>query len=227
MKTIIVTGASRGIGNYLASSLLIDGYSVVGIARNFPTVTKFETVICDVSNSAEVQSAFSGLRKTKGIYGLINCAGVLHTKPVYSLTNSEIENIIDTNLKGTIFCCKNIIRPLLANGSGRIINFSSIAAVSALRGDSVYSASKSAIETFSRSFAKELSDRGITVNCISPGVIKTDMTTNLTPDQIEKLITLQIIQRQASFSDIWNSVKFLLSDESPMITGQTLNIGGA
>ena len=227
MKTIIVTGASRGIGNYLASSLSSAGYSVVGIARNFPAVTRFETVTCDVSNSAEVQSAFSSLRKTKGIYGLINCAGVLHTKPVSSLTSSEIENIIDTNVKGTIFCCKSIIRPLLANGSGRIINFSSIAAVSAVRGDSVYSASKSAIETFSRSLTKELSDRGITVNCISPGVIETDMTTKLTPDQIEKLITLQIIQRQASFNDIWNSVKFLLSDESPMITGQTLNIGGA
>jgi 3-oxoacyl-[acyl-carrier protein] reductase len=227
LKTIIVTGASRGIGNHLALSLLEAGYHVVGIARAFQTKPDFESIICDVSISENVQSIFSQFRKRDDIYGLINCAGILHTKAVSSISNDEISELIDTNLKGTIFCCKNIVRPFLAHGSGRIINFSSIAAVSALRGDSVYSASKAAIETFSKAFAKEVSERSITVNCIAPGVVKTDMTVNLTPEQISKLVSLQIIQKQAEKNDIWNSVKFLLSHESQMITGQSFSIGGA
>lgn len=226
MKTIIVTGASRGIGNYLASKLLAEGYHVIGIARSFPIKPEFESIICDVSIGENVQSIFSDFRKRDGIYGLINCAGILHTKPVSAITIDEISELINTNLKGTIFCCKNIVRPFLTHGSGRVINFSSIAAVCALRGDSVYSASKAAIETFSKAFAKEVAERSITVNCIAPGVIETDMTVNLTAEQINKLISLQIIQKQAQKDDIWNSVKFLLSDESRMITGQSLSVGG-
>jgi 3-oxoacyl-[acyl-carrier protein] reductase len=226
VKTIIVTGASRGIGNYLASNLHEVGYHVIGIARTFLVKPNFENIVCDVSISENVQSVFSTLKKNKNVFGLINCAGILHTKTVASITNNEISEIIDTNIKGTIFCCKNIIRLFLSHGSGRIINFSSIAATSALRGDSVYSASKSAIEIFTKAFAKEMSDRSVTVNCISPGVIKTDMTVNLTDEQISKLVSLQIIQKQASFDDIWHSVKFLLSDESQMITGQSFNICG-
>jgi len=226
LKTIIITGASRGIGNHLALNLQEAGYHVVGIARSFPIKPNFENITCDVSIGKNVQSVFSDFKKNKNVFGLINCAGILHTKAVASITNKEISEIIDTNIKGTIFCCKNIIRPFLAHGSGRIINFSSIAAVSALRGDSVYSASKSAIETFTKAFAKEMSGRSVTVNCISPGVIKTDMTVNLTDEQISKLVSLQIIQQQATLDDIWHSVKFLLSDESRMITGQSFNIGG-
>jgi 3-oxoacyl-[acyl-carrier protein] reductase len=226
MKTILITGASRGIGNYLAINLQKAGYHVVGIARSFPIKPEFENITCDVSDGDNVQSVFSGFKKNKNIFGLINCAGILHTKAVASITNNEISEIIDTNIKGTIFCCKNVIRPFLAHGSGRVINFSSIAAVSALRGDSVYSASKSAIETFTKAFAKEMSDRSVTVNCISPGVIKTDMTANLTDEQISNLVSLQIIQKQATLDDIFHSVNFLLSEESSMITGQSLNIGG-
>jgi 3-oxoacyl-[acyl-carrier protein] reductase len=226
LKTIIVTGASRGIGNHLALRLLGAGYHVIGIARAFPIKPDFESVICDVSIGENVQSTFSQFRKREDIYGLINCAGILYTKAVSSISNDEISELIDTNLKGTIFCCKNIVRPFLAHGSGRIINFSSIAAVSALRGDSVYSASKAAIETFSKAFAKEVSERFITVNCIAPGVINTDMTLNLTTEQLSKLVSLQIIQKQAEKDDIWNSVKFLLSHESQMITGQSFSIGG-
>ena len=143
-----------------------------------------------------------------------------------SISNDEISGILDTNIKGTIFCCKNIIRPLLAHGSGRIINLSSIAASSALRGDSVYSASKSAVEVFTKAFAKEMADRSVTVNCISPGVIKTDMTKKLTDEQLSELVSLQIIQKLGSLKDILNSVEFLLSDNSSMITGHSLNIGG-
>jgi 3-oxoacyl-[acyl-carrier protein] reductase len=226
MKTILITGASRGIGNYLAINLQNAGYHVVGIARSFPIKPEFENITCDVSDGDNVQSVFSSFKKNKTIFGLINCAGILHTKAVASITNNEISEIIDTNIKGTIFCCKNVIRPFLAHGSGRVINFSSIAAVSALRGDSVYSASKSAIETFTKAFAKEMSHRSVTVNCISPGVIKTDMTANLTDEQILNLVSLQIIQKQATLDDIFHSVNFLLSEESSMITGQSFNIGG-
>ena len=226
MKTLIITGASRGIGFYLSNILQKAGFKIIGIARNFPSDINFEGIICDVSNGERVQAVFSEFKRDKTIYGLINCAGILHTKAVASIPTKHISEIIDTNVKGTIYCCKNIIRPLLTHGSGRIINFSSIAASCALRGDSVYSASKSAIETFTKSFAKEISDRSITVNCISPGVIKTDMTKDLNDDQFLNLVSRQIIHKDASFKDILNSVNFLLSEESNMITGQSLNIGG-
>ena len=226
MKKIVITGASRGIGLFLATKLQDEGFHVTGIARNFDSDTNFEKLVCDVGNFDEVSSIFSIFKKDKSIYGLINCAGVLYTKPVFSINKNEINETINTNFLGTIYCCKNIIRPLLANGSGRIINFSSIAATSALKGDSIYSASKAAIEVFSKSFAKELSGKHITVNCIAPGVIKTDMTKDLTDEQFKALIDKQIIQNPASFDDIFNSISFLLSSQSKMITGESFHIGG-
>lgn len=226
MRKIIITGASRGIGLFLATRLQDEGYQIVGIARNFYSNTNFENLICDVGNLGEVISTFSNFKKDKSIYGLINCAGILHTNPVILLTENQINETIKTNLMGTIHCCKNIIRPLLAHRSGRIINFSSIAATCALSGDSVYSASKAAIEVFTKSFAKELSEKAITVNCISPGVIKTDMTKDLSDEQFKNLIAKQIIQNSASFEDIYNTVNFLLSNQSNMITGESFHIGG-
>ena len=226
MTKIVITGASRGIGLFLATKLQDEGFQVVGIARNFSSNTNFEKLVCDVRSFSEVASTFSNFKKDKSIYGLINCAGVLHTKPVFSLTENEINEIINTNFLGTIHCCKNIIRPLLANGTGRIINFSSIAATCALSGDSIYSASKAAVEVFTKSFAKELSAKAITVNCIAPGVIKTDMTKALTDEQFKALIEKQIIQNSGSFEDIYNSINFLLSSQSNMITGQSFHIGG-
>lgn len=226
MKKIVITGASQGIGLFLATRLQDEGFHIIGIARNFSSDTNFEKLICDVRSFSEVSSTFSNFKKDKSIYGLINCAGVLHTKPVISLTENEINETINTNFLGTVHCCKNIIRPLLAGGIGRIINFSSIAATCALSGDSIYSASKAAIEVFTKSFAKELSGRAITVNCVAPGVIKTNMTKDLTGEQFKTLITKQIIQNSASFEDILNSINFLLSSQSKMITGESLHIGG-
>ena len=226
VKKIVITGASRGIGFFLANRLQDEGFHVIGIARNFSSNINFEKLDCDVASFGEVASTFSSFKKDKSIYGLINCAGVLHTKPVFSLTENEIKETINTNFLGTIHCCKNIIRPLLANGTGRIINFSSIAATSAFSGDCIYSASKAAIEVFSKSFAKELSGKAITVNCVAPGVMKTDMTKALTDEQFEALIAKQIIQNSASFEDIFNSINFLLSSQSNMITGESFHIGG-
>lgn len=226
METIVVTGASRGIGHYLANKLVESGFYVIGIARSFPQEVDFETICCDVSQEENVKNSFSNFKKNKNIYGLINCAGVLRTSPVVSVSELEIDEIIDTNLKGTIFCCKHVIRPLIGRGEGRIINFSSIAANIALRGDSVYSASKSAVQTFSKAFAKEVADRSITVNCIAPGVINTDMTSHLTREQVDELLSLQTIKKQATIEDIWHLVKFLLAYESRMVTGQIVSIGG-
>jgi 3-oxoacyl-[acyl-carrier protein] reductase len=226
MKTLIVTGASRGIGKFISLELLKYKYNVVGIARNFYEEMDFETFCCDVRDAESVNKMFATFKGRKDIYGLINCAGVLHTKPVVSISVPEIDEIIDTNLKGTIFCSKYIIRYLLAHGEGRIINFSSIAASAALRGDSVYSASKAAINVFTRAFAKEVEKKGITVNTIAPGVIKTDMTSNLTDAQIDRLVKLQVLQKLGTPLNIFDVINFLLSEKSSYITGQTLSIGG-
>lgn len=226
MKKIVITGASRGIGFFLADRLQAEGFHVIGIARNFFSNTNFEQISCDVGSFDDVASAFSEFKRDKSIYGLINCAGVLHTKPVFTLTEKEIYETISTNLLGTIHCCKHIIRPLVANGTGRIINFSSIAATCALSGDSVYSASKAGVEVFTKSLAKELAGKAITANCVAPGIIKTDMTKSLTDEQFTSLVAKQIIQNSASFEDIFDSITFLLSPQSQMITGEAIHIGG-
>jgi 3-oxoacyl-[acyl-carrier protein] reductase len=223
MKQIVVTGASRGIGRYLAEQTLASGYQVVGIARTIPQDCPFQIVACDVRNPEEVKAALS---RFKDVYALINAAGVLRTKILIQSSIEDIQDTIATNLLGTICCCKSVVRPLLRGGGGRIINFSSIAAHLALQGDTVYSATKAGVEAFSRALARELAERSVTVNCIAPGPVQTDMIRDLKPEQIDQLVRSQIIAKQATVEDLWRIVRFLLSDDSAMITGQVMHVGG-
>jgi 3-oxoacyl-[acyl-carrier protein] reductase len=226
MKTLLVTGASRGIGRFLADSALAHGYGVVGLARNFPDDAPFETLVCDVRDAAQLDQALERFKGDKSFYGVINAAGILNTKAAVQYGNEEIADLISTNLISTIQVSKRVARFLLPLRHGRIINISSIAAHAALKGDSVYSATKAGIEVFSRALAREVAERGITVNCIAPGPIATDMTRNLTESQLAGLIALQILPRQIAMEELWPVVCFLLSEGSGVVTGEVLHIGG-
>ncbi len=140
---------------------------------------------------------------------------------------SEVtKKIINTNLLGTIFL-NQIFSPLLIrNKKGRIINFSTVAVRLAIKGESIYTASKAGVESYSRTLAKELSGFNITVNCIAPGPIKTDLTAGVTKKQIESILKQQIIQKQLHPSDVMDQVDLLLSEKAKNITGEVVAIGG-
>ena len=227
MKKIIVTGCSSGIGYFLAENLIKSDYKVIGLARNEPK-EKYNFIFekCDVRNLNSVKSFFSKVKKDTDIYGLLNVAGVAAMNLLVTTPEETINNIINTNLTGTIYCTKEIIPCFVKSKTGRIINFSSFAVKIGLQGESVYVASKAGVEGFTRSIARELAPFNVTVNCISPGPIKTKLTNKVPPSYIDKVIQQQIINKQCTKEDVLKSVKLILNPESDKITGENFVIGG-
>ena len=222
MKNIILTGASRGIGKSLFENLK-KNYNVIGLSKN-PQDKDKEIIQCDISKEEEVDKVFDQIKKKyKSIYSLINCAGILSTGQLINTDTLNLNKMIDVNFKGTIFCSKKALKLMLKEGKGRIINFSSIASFFPLKGDSVYSATKGAVNIFTKSLAKEV-EKNITVNAIAPGFVLTDMTSTLSEEQ-KKLIELQTIKREITFDDILNIVIFLLSETGKSTTGQVIQVG--
>ena len=227
MKKIIITGCSSGIGFYLAENLNKSGYKVVGLARNEPKEKySFGFEKCDVRNLNSVKSFFSKVKKDTDIYGLLNVAGVATMNLLVTTPEETISNIISTNLTGTIYCTKEMIPCFVKSKTGRIINFSSFAVKIGLQGESVYVASKAGVEGFTRSIARELAPFNVTVNCISPGPIKTKLTNKVPSSYIDNVIQQQIINKQCTKEDIFKSVKLILNLESDKITGENFVIGG-
>ena len=227
MKKIIVTGCSSGIGFYLAENLNKSGYQVIGLARNEPKEKyNFDFEKCDVRNLGSVKSFFSKVKKDTDIYGLLNVAGIAVMNLLVTTPEETISNIISTNLTGTIYCTKEIIPCFVKSKTGRIINFSSFAVKIGLQGESVYVASKAGVEGFTRSIAREIAPFNVTVNCISPGPIKTKLTNKVPSSYIDKVIQQQIINKQCTKEDIFKSVKLILNPESDKITGENFVIGG-
>ena len=227
MKKIIVTGCSSGIGYFLAENLIQSGYKVIGLARNEPKEKySFDFEKCDIRNFGSVKNFFSKVKKDKDIYGLVNVAGVASMNLLISTPEETINNIINTNLIGTIYCIKEAIPCFVRSKEGRIINFSSFAVKIGLQGESVYVASKAGVEGFTRSIARELAPFNITVNCISPGPIQTKLTSKVPSSYINKIVQQQIINKQSTKEDIFKSVKLILNPESDKITGENFVIGG-
>ncbi len=227
MKKIIVSGCSSGIGYFLAENIIQSGYKVIGLARNEPKEKySFDFEKCDIRNLDSVKSFFSKIKKDKDIYGLLNVAGVASMNLLASTPEKTINNIINTNLIGTIYCVKEVIPCFVRSRVGRIINFSSFAVKIGLQGESVYVASKAGVEGFTRSIARELAPLNVTVNCISPGPIQTKLTSKVPSSYIDKVIKQQIIDKQCTKEDILKCTKLILNKESDKITGENFIIGG-
>lgn len=227
MNTAIVTGASRGIGRYCAERLVASGYRVVGLSRKPDAAAPFESVACDVSDPAAVAAAFEPLRRDRTVYALINAAGIASMNLLMTTPVETIRRIVETNLLGTIYCCQAAMPAFVRRKEGRIVNFSTIATAIALKGEAAYVASKAGVEGFSRSFAREAADYGVTVNTIAPGPIDTALIAKVPADKIDAIVERQIIQRMATPEDVWNILSLLLRPESSAITGQVLHVGGA
>lgn len=223
---IIVTGASRGLGQAITERLIERGEEVIGLARNTSGL-KINAIECDVSDHASVKNASKEVKRMKKpVKAFINAAGVASMNMAVTTDESTVQKLIQTNLVGTIYCCQLFAPIMLRQKQGSFINFSTIAVALALKGESVYAASKAGVESFSRTFAREMADFNVRVNCIAPGPIRTDLLRGITDAQIEKITSQQVIQKQFQKSDVCDLVELLLDEKATSLSGQVLNVGG-
>ena len=223
---IIVTGASRGLGQAITERLIERGEEVIGLARNTSGL-KINAIECDVSDYASVKNASKEVKRMKNpVKAFINAAGVASMNMAVTTDESTVQKLIQTNLVGTIYCCQLFAPIMLRQRQGNFINFSTIAVALALKGESVYAASKAGVESFSRTFAREMADFNVRVNCIAPGPIRTDLLRGITDAQIEKITSQQVIPKQFQKSDVCDLVELLLDEKATSLSGQVLNLGG-
>ena len=225
-KKVIVTGGNRGIGKGIVLSLLDQGYLVLATSRDSKKfdmshqnleVTNLD--VCDQASIDDFQKKVNDFDPDI----LINNAGITKDNLFLRMTEDDWGEVIDTNLNSVFRMTKLVVRGMLKKKWGRIINISSISGSMGNPGQTNYSASKAGVEAFSRSLAKELGSRNITVNSVAPGFIQTDMTQGLIDEEITKKIPLQ---RVGSVEDVASLINFLVSEESNYITGQTLVVDG-
>ena len=223
---IIVTGASRGLGQAITQRLIEREEEVIGLARNISGLD-INAIECDVSDYASVKNASKEVKRMKKpVKAFINAAGVASMNMAVTTDETTVQKLIQTNLVGTIHCCQLFAPIMLRQKQGSFINFSTIAVALALKGESVYAASKAGVESFSRTFAKEMADFNVRVNCIAPGPIRTDLLRGITDTQIEKITSQQVIQKQFQKSDVCDLVELLLDAKASSLSGQVLNVGG-
>lgn len=223
---IIITGASRGLGKAIAERLIERGEEVIGLVRNTSGL-KINAIECDVSDYASVKNASKEVKRMKKpVKAFINAAGVASMNMAVTTDKTTVQKLIQTNLVGTIYCCQLFAPIMLRQKQGSFINFSTIAVALALKGESVYAASKAGVESFSRTFAREMADFNVRVNCIAPGPIRTDLLRGITDAQIEKITSQQVIQKQFQKSDVCDLVELLLDEKATSLSGQVLNVGG-
>lgn len=238
-KAAIVTGGSRGIGAAIVKSLAADGFDVAIIYQGSKeraeslaeeikaTGRNAIAVQCDVSSLEQVEKMTAEvLEKLGSVDVLVNNAGKTKDGLIMRMTEEDFDSIINTNLKGAFNCTKAVTPIMMKARSGRIVNISSVVGVTGNAGQANYAASKAGIIGLTKSAAKELATRGITVNSVAPGYVKTDMTEVLS-DKVKEAILAQIpMKKCAEPEDIANVVSFLCSDKASYVTGQVINVDG-
>tara|TARA_A100001011_G_scaffold397040_1_gene496799 strand:+ start:1654 stop:2322 length:669 start_codon:yes stop_codon:yes gene_type:complete len=221
-----VTGASRGLGKAITERLVKKGEKVIGLSRSVKELG-IENIECDVSDYLSVKNAVRKVKKMKtSVKAFINAAGVASMNMAVTTDESTVQKLIQTNLVGTIYCCQLFAPLMLRQKHGSFINFSTIAVALALKGESVYAASKAGVEVFSRTFAREMADFDVRVNCIAPGPIRTDLLKGISDSQIKKITSQQIIQKQFLKQDVCDLVELLIDKKASSLSGQVLSVGG-
>ena len=228
---VFISGASRGIGKSIANHFAKNDYKVIGTSRNnFEFDNKSENLIpikLDITSRDDIKECFYEL-KSKDLLPdvLINNAGITSDQLFLKMKDDDWDNVISTNLTGTYNLTKIFIRNMIKNKNGRIINISSVAGLMGNPGQVNYSSSKSALNGFTKSLAKEIGARNITVNSIAPGFIDTDMTSFLDDDAKNAIVKDIPLKRFGEASDVAELALFLASNEASYITGQTISIDG-
>lgn len=238
-KVAIVTGGSRGIGRAIAVDLAKAGCKViVNYAGNVAAAQEVKELIeanggtalliqADVSDAEAVENL---VKQTMDAYGridiLVNNAGITRDNLLMRMKEADWDAVLDTNLKGVFHCTKAVSRIMMKQKAGKIINMTSVVGIMGNAGQANYAAAKAGVIGFTKSMAKELSSRGITVNAVAPGFITTDMTAVLSEQVKAELIQQVPLTRLGTPEDISGAVLFLVSDKANYITGQTLNVDG-
>ena len=228
---VFVSGASRGIGKSIAINFAKNNYNVVGTSRkNFTldeNIKNFKPLKLDITSREDIKSCFNELKSLNLLPNiLINNAGITSDQIFLRMKDEDWDNVIETNLTGTFNLSKIFIKNMIKNKNGRIINISSVSGLMGNPGQVNYSSSKSALNGFTRSLAKEVGSRNITVNSIAPGFIETDMTSFLDNQSKEDIIKNIPLRRFGNVEDISKVVMFLASEKASYITGQTISVDG-
>ena len=237
-QIVVVTGASRGIGRSIALELARQGATVIGTATSESGADAISAAlkeagvqgrgaVLDVTDAAASEAFIDGVVKEfGGLNVLVNNAGITKDQLAMRMKDEEFDAVIDTNLRAVFRLSRAVLRPMMKARGGRIINITSVVASSGNPGQANYAAAKAGVAGMTRALAREIGSRGITVNCIAPGFIDTDMTKVL-PEAQRTALTAQIpLGRLGSPEDIAHAVSFLASPHAGYITGTTLHVNG-
>ena len=232
-KIVFITGVSRGIGLEIAKCFLNDGHFVIGTSRShFNLSEALGSDQClhmplDVTDRDQVKSCLEQLKTLEKIPNvLINNAGITKDQLFLRMKDEDWDEVINSNLTSVFNITKLFIKSMVKNRSGKIINISSVAGLMGNPGQVNYSASKAGLGGFTRSLAKEVAARNITVNCIAPGFIETDMTNHFKSDELENILKQIPKNKMGNPQDISNLALFLASSSADYITGQTISVDG-
>jgi len=237
-RIALITGANRGIGFEILKSLAVAGYTVIGTSRSqegkdiidkelAASNSKGFGSILDVKDKDSIKELNKQIKEKHGTVSvLINNAGITADNLMIRMSDDEWSDVIETNLSSIFRITKEIVRDMMKQRYGRIINIGSVVGLSGNAGQVNYSSSKSALLGFSKSLAREVASRNITVNTISPGFIDTDMTKKLKEEQKSALISSIPLGRMGSAAELANVVKFIASEEASYITGENINVNG-
>ena len=238
MRNVIVTGGSRGLGLGIARKLAASGYAVIAIARRkteqvSAAIKEAERVKAgalhfvpfDLGAIEKIPDLVRGLRKEHGpIWGLVNNAALGTEGVLATMHNAKIEALVRVNTISPIVLTKYVVRTMMAEGGGRIVNVSSIIGFTGYSGLSVYGATKASMLGFTRSLAREVGRLGVNVNAVAPGFMDTEMTKGLEGEQREKVARRSALRRLPEVEDVANAVEFLLGDGGKSITGTVLTV---
>lgn len=237
-RIALITGANRGIGFEILKSLAVAGYTIIGTSRSQEgkdiidkelavSSSKGFGSILDVKDKGSIKELNKQIKEKHGTVSvLINNAGITADNLMIRMSDDEWNDVIETNLSSIFRITKEIVRDMMKQRYGRIINIGSVVGLSGNAGQVNYSSSKSALLGFSKSLAREVASRNITVNTISPGFIDTDMTKKLKEEQKSALISSIPLGRMGSAAELANVVKFIASEEASYITGENINVNG-
>ena len=238
MRNVVVTGGSRGIGLAIAKKLASEGYGVIAVARK--KTDQLDTAIAEASKDGasairfepfdlgdldKIQGFVAGLRKTHGpIYGLVNNAALGTEGQLALMPNVKIAELVHINTVSPIVLTKYVVRQMMADGGGRVVNVSSIIGFTGYSGLSVYAATKASMLGFTRSLAREVGRLGVNVNAVAPGFMDTEMTQGLEGEQRAKVARRSALRRLPEVDDVANAVEFLLGEGGKSITGTVLTV---
>ena len=237
VRVALVTGASRGIGAAIALELARRGLKVIGTATTDEGAARIGEALSahpgcrgarlDVNDAAATESLIDGIVKSEGgLHVLVNNAGITRDMLAMRLKDEDWDAVLDTNLKAVFRTSRAAIRPMMKQRHGRIINITSVVGASGNPGQANYAAAKAGVAGMTRALARELGSRNITVNCVAPGFIETDMTAALPPEQQKALLSQIPLGHLGQPADIAHAVAYLASPEAGYVTGQELHVNG-